>query len=304
MTAAPPPADPDAILAEAARWHVASADDAMDWDAFTAWLEADPRHASAYDAIARTDALVLQHAEALKDAPAQPQPPVRWRRFFPAGLATMAAGLALIVLAPRHDPAPQSLAAGGAPVTVALADGSRIILAPRSRMTIAGARIALDGEAHFAIRHDPARRLTITAGALTITDIGTVFDIATGSLVRVSVDEGAVSVRRQDARVDLSAGQGVIAGAGDPLRAVAAPGLGLGGWRGGALVYDNAPVALVAEDIARATGLRLTVDPALAGRRFSGSIRVASGRQAAGDLARIVNLRLLAQGDTLVLGPR
>ena len=36
----------------AARWHLAQADDDMDWSAFTEWLEADPRHRDAYDAMA------------------------------------------------------------------------------------------------------------------------------------------------------------------------------------------------------------------------------------------------------------
>ena len=33
----------DIIAQEAAAWHAASFDDDMDWDGFTAWLEADPR---------------------------------------------------------------------------------------------------------------------------------------------------------------------------------------------------------------------------------------------------------------------
>jgi hypothetical protein len=42
----------------AARWHVAQADDDMDWTAFTDWLEADPRHRETYDAIALLDARI------------------------------------------------------------------------------------------------------------------------------------------------------------------------------------------------------------------------------------------------------
>lgn len=306
MTAALPE-DPDAILAEAARWHVAIGDDAMDWDGFTTWLEADPRHAAAYDAIAQTDALVEFHAAALTETPevAAPAAPRRWLRVVPAGLAALAASLALIVLAPHQGAPPtRSLSADAAPLAVTLADGSTAMLAPHSRMTIAANHIALDGEAHFAIRHDPSRQLTISAGPLEIADIGTTFDIATGSAVRVAVREGQVSVRAATGVVDLGAGEGVLAEAGAPLRTISAQGLGLGGWRGGSLVYDNAPIALVAEDIARATGIRLTIDPAVADRRFSGAIKISSGPRSANDFAQIVNLRLIARGDSLVLGPR
>lgn len=304
MTAALPPHDDDAILAEAARWHVASAHDAMDWDAFTDWLEADPRHAAAYDAIARTDTMVLDNAAALVEETGQVVRPARWRRLVPAGFAAMAAVLALVLLVPHHEPAPRTFVAGAAPLPALLADGSQIMLAPRSRMIIAGDHITLDGEARFAIRHDPARQLTISAGALQITDIGTAFAVATGSVVRVTVDEGRITVRRAGNQLPLGAGQGIIAGPDDTLQAVAAQGLGLGGWRGGAVGYDNTPLTIVAQDIARASGLRIAVDPAAAGRRFSGSISPARGRRAASDLAQIVNLKLIGQGDSVVLGPR
>ena len=57
----------DRIIEQAAAWHVASSDDAIDWDGFTAWLEADPRHRTAYDEIALTDAVVLDHRDILAD---------------------------------------------------------------------------------------------------------------------------------------------------------------------------------------------------------------------------------------------
>ena len=45
----------DDIYEAAARWHQAQARDDIDWDAFAAWLDADPRHRDAYDDIALLD---------------------------------------------------------------------------------------------------------------------------------------------------------------------------------------------------------------------------------------------------------
>ncbi|WP_353230505.1 FecR domain-containing protein [Novosphingobium sp.] len=305
------PAD---MVTRAAQWHVESAGDAMDWDAFTLWLEADPRHRACYDEIALADALVADHAADLAIPAVMPAEPARaqtrrWTRrwsWVAAGVAA-AASLALVVIMPgwRTD-APQVTVAGDSARMVALADGSRVTLAPHSRLTVAGDQLALNGEAHFAIRHDPSRVLRVAAGPLTITDIGTVFDVATGqSAVRIAVSEGKVAVHGAagaDA-VELGQGDGLIHGDGGDMRQVPGAGLGLAGWASGSLSYAAAPLPLVAEDIARLTGTVLTVSSALRGRRFSGSLSVAPGAHTARDLATIMNLRLVTSGKTAVLEP-
>jgi transmembrane sensor len=300
--------DPADMVTKAAQWHIASSGDAMDWDGFTLWLEADPRHRACYDEIARADALVGQHAAGLALPVAPPHAPAMpRRRAWMATAALAAASLTLAVLVPGWRAAtPQVTEAGDAMRTVALADGSRITLAPRSRLTVAGAHLALEGEAHFAIRHDPARALRVTAGALTIADIGTVFDVATGrSGVRIAVSEGQVAVHDAGGTgaIQLTAGNGVIYGDDGTLRATAGEGFGLAGWTSGSLAYADAPLPLVAEDIARLTGITLTVSPHLRTRRFSGSLSVAKGAHAARDLATIMNLRLVMHGNTGVLEP-
>ena len=49
-------------------WHLASCRDDMDWDGFTLWLEADPRHRAHYDEITLTDAALEVRREALRTA--------------------------------------------------------------------------------------------------------------------------------------------------------------------------------------------------------------------------------------------
>jgi transmembrane sensor len=60
--------DEDRIITEAAAWYAATDDDAMDWTAFTLWLEADPRHSCAYDEVALAVSLIDEHGPALLSA--------------------------------------------------------------------------------------------------------------------------------------------------------------------------------------------------------------------------------------------
>ena len=308
----------DQILAEAVRWHIASGGDAMDWDAFTLWLEADPRHSAVYDEVALTDGTLQDHREVLETLPGmaegeeEPAPPVaandggeeivrpafikRWRW---AGMA-IAASLAAVLAVPQFlSPAPQIYETAAASRQIALEDGSVITLAPRSRITIEGRsqdRMALSGGALFDIRHDPGRQLSITAGDLHISDIGTRFDVqAQDQLVRVAVVEGKVEVNADslDAPVRLSAGNGLsFDGKAGQARVAAVRAEDVGGWRNGRLSYDDAPLALVVADLRRYAGVKVAVPEALRGRHFSGTLVIGDGNAALRDLAQVMGLRL------------
>lgn len=90
--------------------------------------------------------------------------------------------------------------------TVDLSDGSQLILAPRSAVKLSysvGKRDIrlLKGEALFTVRHDMARPFEVHTDKLTVTDIGTIFD------VRLARGEEEVSVREGEVRVrDVSGG--------------------------------------------------------------------------------------------------
>lgn len=293
----------DSIFDQAVEWHLASANDEMDWDGFTSWLESDVRHREAFDRIALADAALIEHRMALAPefAEAAPRPASRWPLW--AGGA-MAASLAALVIVPQLTaPAPQIFVSGGAPQTIALKDGSQVVLGPRSKLTIAGrdgAQLALQGGAYFAIRHDPGRQLTINAGGLQIGDIGTRFEVqANGASVRVEVSEGQVELRGDslDAPVKLPAGRRMLL---DPEHKVATVASvsprDVGEWREGRLSYDSAPLSLVAADLARYAGVTVAVPPPLAGRRFSGSLSIHNGDSAVRDLAQLMGLSLARRG--------
>lgn len=300
----------EALYQAAQHWHEASATDAMDWEGFTQWLEQDPRHRTAYDAVALTDALLDTHAARLAHsepaAVAEPiRPHTRWRAFA-AGVGLAATiGFLSIMLRPATT---QVYETGSTPKQIALGDGSRIDLAPHSRLDLAGDdRIALNGDALFSIRHDPARALTVTAGPVEIHDIGTRFEVRTEQdSARVSVAEGdiSVAVANAPALARLAAGQALTIERRGAVTISRTDPEAVGSWTRGQLTYENAPLSLVVRDLARYSSVRVELAPDVRAKRFSGTLATGDGKAAADDLAGIMGLALRRNGDQLRIEQR
>ena len=310
--------DDDRIENEATAWHVASARDNMDWDGFTRWLEADPRHRPAFDEVSLTGALldersdllveVNPNCEARTDVVVSLRPPRRWPMWLGMGIA---ASLAAVIIAGQViPPSPQTFESGETMLAVNLGRDSSATLAPHSRLTIAGrdgTQLALDGGAYFDVRHDPSRNLQIVAGDVTITDVGTRFDIRerpTQLLVEVSEGEVAVQSEALDSPIRLNAGRRLAFDTAASRAIVSeVDRQSVGEWRQGRLSYDSAPLQLVAADLGRYAGVRVIVPPALAGRRFSGTLFIGDGDSAIHGLAQLMELELHRNGDTYRLEP-
>ncbi len=298
--------DDDTIFAEALGWHADCGSDAMDWEGFTAWLEADPRHTEAYDAVALGSALLDEHRDTLiaiapghaNDDETEARPsavPRSWMRW---GGAAIAASLVALLIAPQlTGPAAQTYRTGLASRTIALEDGSSVILAPRSSLEVAGRhqeRLALEGGAWFDIRHDPSRAMQIKVGEVEISDIGTRFDVQqAANQVRVEVAEGVVRVSSpalgQPIRLQRGHGLTYDSGAGS---AIVSP-IGrdaIGEWRSGQLSFDSAPLALVAADLSRYVGVEVVVPPGLRDRQFSGTLVIGDGEAAVRDLSQLMGV--------------
>lgn len=297
MTNSLPP-DPIAV---AAQWHAGIDRADFDWDAFTHWLEADRAHRAAYDEIARIDAAVGAHAAALmehhvwtEEAILPARRPGRWWLVGAGGL--VAAGLAAVLLWPASPPAADVVHATGATqATIALGDGAEAVMAPHSRLDVGpgGRRLRLSGEALFSVRHQPGRTITVNAGALTITDIGTRFEIATGSGgTRIAVASGEVAVTAPGlgAAVPLTPGRQLIYDrARDSATVMPLDPAGIGAWRLGHLTYVEAPLSLVADDLARYAPVPVIVAPGLRVRRFSGTLTLGGWSSRAGGKAAGAN---------------
>lgn len=298
---------------DALGWAIRVADpEFSDWDGFTAWLEGDVAHAARYDAA------VLALAQAERDVAATPvvvaepaEPAARRDWYSPrwAGGAIAAALVAAVGVgfwSERAQPYVVETAAGQQR-TVALADGSEIVVAGGSRVELDHARprfaAVTRGETLFRVRHDAAHPFQVKAGTLEMTDLGTVFNVKrAGAVTRVAVSEGVVLVDPKGAALRLDPGQAVIA-SGARLQRETVDTASVGGWRDGWLAYDGATLTEVAEDLSRQIARPVTVAPELAGRTFRGTLDARRIAREPALLGSLLGVRVQAHDGGWILEP-
>jgi transmembrane sensor len=201
----------------------------------------------------------------------------------------------VILLIPRKPPAavspPQQVAAVAMNRVATLPDGSKVILGVRSQVNVDfnGVQRNLDlssGEAYFRVRHDARHPFVVQAGAISVTAVGTAFDVRhSGDTITVTVEEGIVEVAsvtrgsargtatwRAEAGYQLTyfgrSGTASIASI-DPATALA--------WRNGELAYVREPLGSVIEDLNRYSAHKIVIrDPQIATLRFTGTAFAAS----------------------------
>lgn len=310
----------DDAMAAALRWQARLDQPDADWDAFTDWLESDPACAGAMAALDGIDASFALYREDLRDlvvddenASSLQHAGRRWH--WPALAAALAFALVLPFATSWMSPASIETyrADAGQPVSIALESGSNILLARQSSLSLDRKADAIElasGSAFFDVRHNPDRTLRVTAGDWEVRDIGTKFSITSGPAgLTVAVADGSVSVRRKSddaaAAINVPAGKRLVVLANSsqatllPLHADA-----VAGWRAGRLTYDAMPIEMVAQDIARYLGKPVTVDRALAGRTFSGTLVGDNGEQLIAGLEAIMAIDSRDEGGRVVFVDR
>ena len=155
--------------------------------------------------------------------------------------------------------------------SMTLSDGTKVMLAPGSSLTVAagfdsGDRVVtLMGAAFFDVKHDAAHPFTVRASDAEIRDIGTAFAVNTDQRggVSVAVTHGVVALRQSSASapapVELHAGdRGVLSsGAVAVTRGtVTADDIS---WTRGQLSYHDTPLSEVQADLKRWYGINLQV---------------------------------------------
>lgn len=179
--------------------------------------------------------------------------PRAWRLTSGFGGAALACCLALLIAVPDLKVRFQAdqYAPLGEIRIVQLADGSEVVLAPRSaiaiHMTDAERHVELvQGEAFFTVHHDAARLFTVQIGAVSVKDIGTAFDVQKAEhQITVRVREGAVHLASSAHPVferDLHAGEWSSIVDGD-IRAGFLPPETIGAWKDGLLIARDESVA-------------------------------------------------------------
>ncbi|MFT8418626.1 MAG: FecR domain-containing protein [Acetobacter sp.] len=184
--------------------------------------------------------------------------------------------------------------------TIALGDGTQIIMAPESALDTddtKGQREVrlLKGEALFTVTHDAVHPFRVKAGSLTITDVGTVFDVKAGGAADVAVREGCVSIAHvasHDAPVLLNAGQVFQIKAGKGVTTTIAP-QEVGLWAQGLYVAHSQPVSEVVGVLGHyMRGTVLVHGHGLGAETVSGLYKLSDARSALQTLADGQNARV------------
>jgi len=304
-----------AIDAQASDWLIRQRDPTFaDWDAFADWLSEDPAHGDAYDALASLDADLdaLPPAEQTRVAwgaePVRRRTPSRRAWFGGAVAAALVGALGLSSFGLFGGPNAVETAPGEHR-TIALADGSRIEINGASRLLFDDDRPRFArlerGEAMFHVVHKDAAPFVVEAGSAQFVDLGTAFNVVRGAgRTAVAVSEGIVAYNPKGANIRMTAGQGLEARDGDreaPKVQTIDP-ASIGGWRSGLLVYNGAPLALVAEDLKRTAGIDVQVAPTASDIAFRGALIVDPDRaRTVADLAALSGTRAERQGAAWVL---
>jgi transmembrane sensor len=219
----------------AAHWYLILHDDGepspVEREAFLAWLRVSPRHVAEYLAVAelhgdlpaaarrlsasseqlseqalRDDGVVVPlRLASTRDTTAQRKPRHRrnTKHWAIAAMLALGLGFGLVWLGQptATAPAQRYVADADAPREVELSDGSRVSLDRGAAIEVAfdtAARciVLLRGNALFDVRHDPARPLSVRAGAVALHDIGTVFSVRRDDAgANVTVLSGRVQLR-------------------------------------------------------------------------------------------------------------
>jgi transmembrane sensor len=269
------------------------------WDEFTRWLEADPRHPDVFDALVEADEpLDTLDAESAAAALAAPQAANdNWiGRIVPWALATAAAlVLAIFVFNPASEPQYTRLAtAPGERQTIALSDAITMTLNGSSSVSLEEGTAnveVLSGEVAFAINSEEPSPLRVRVDDLVLTDYGTVFNVLLNDQrLRVAVGEGVVAINPDSDPVAIEAGQMAEKAIGDEtITTTAIAPETVATWRVGRLEFDDTPAPEAVAQMQRSTGLEIVLSDNLAGARLTGSILVPeSDEEAVGALADFI----------------
>jgi transmembrane sensor len=304
------------IAEAAADWVLRLADGISETERrdFDAWLQLSPAHAEAFDCVQRImgeagSALRLE-ADFTRRLLHRPE-----KRNWPAAvvvllLVTASGGGFLATDGPLRLQADYISNAGEMP-RIALSDGSQVTLNGESAIAEhfdgATRRVTLlKGEAYFEVARDPARPFVVEAGPGRVEAKGTAFDVnLVSGEVDVTVTEHTVAVELpgQTGETLVPAGRRLSYGARGILDdAQPVPEGFETPWRGGRLVFENRPLAMVVEEIFRhLPGKVVVADGGTASRRISGAFDLRDPEAALESFGTAFGLKIVHLGSVLTV---
>jgi transmembrane sensor len=190
-----------------------------------------------------------------------------------------------------------------------LSDGTRVHLAPASRLRVAASfgdtrrDVYLEGEGYFEVVHDTQRPFSVFARNAVARDLGTAFSVRSYSddaAVRVVVRSGVVALSQVGKLGAGDVGRIGVNGATSLTRGVRVD--SLLGWLEGRLVFRDAPLSAVLLELRRWHDVDVQLaDSALRTLPFTGVLTDASFRTSIGVVAATLGLRVRRDGDRVTL---
>jgi transmembrane sensor len=194
--------------------------------------------------------------------------------------------------------------------SLVLPDGSQVVLGPGSSLIMqegfgqSERRVSLRGEAFFTVMHDAAKPFTVVANGAEIRDVGTAFVVHSDvGETRIAVTEGVVDLQVRGVTETLRAGDAATIPPDGAIRT--ARGVGVGdelAWTTGRLVFRDAPLSAVAEDLKRWYGVQLDIrDSALRRRPLSAEFHGDSLPNVLRVISAALGATMQRRGDTVVV---
>jgi transmembrane sensor len=259
-------------------------------DQWMQWCSSDPRNLPAFEQMQRLwDAFSPMADKANEELrPAIRRKP-RTRLIAMAASIVLAVGVATWLISGYFD-AREFATPVGEQRGITLADGTHLDLAPdtlvSTRFTPTKRQVELRrGQAFFTVAHNPIRPFIVHVSGLTVTDVGTAFDVRSGpSSAVITVSEGQVGVtpnrdesgggpRAQRETVRAGVGQRVTFSKTANRLSVATVDPRLAeSWRDGTLQFVGEPLVDVAAVVNRYGTAHITVAPAMQQVRFTGTV--------------------------------
>lgn len=211
------------------------------------------------------------------------------------------------------------VAAPGRRSALTTSDGSRIVLAPGSRLRYPRVfgptrrELILIGEAQFSVAPDSARPFTVRAAHAAVRALGTVFLVrayANDSLVRVAVAEGRVAVRLRAAadtatRAVLARGQLADLAADGTASVARVDAVRDFGWVEGRLVFRDTPVSAALARLGQWYGVAvITEDPSVAAKHLTTTVSSADLSDVLDAVAAALDAEYERRGNAVVFRSR
>ena len=287
-------------------------------DQWLHWCELDPQNLAAFEQMQRVWDLFPAVSDGRLHSPASTNP-----RKSPGRLILLAASLVLAIglvgwFISRPDIQVFDTSIGELR-HIQLSDGSQIDLAPdsriRTRLTLRRREVQLErGQAFFAVAHAVLQPFVVRVADLTVTSLGTAFDVRTGpNTTVVMVSEGRVSVAPGTAKAAGNSSlrsETVRAGVGQRvtfsrlaqrLSVGSIDPSGAGSWRNGTLQFVGEPLEDVVSAVNRYNSPHVVVSSAFMQTRFTGTLSPRNVREWLSALEQIYDVKVVDQGSNGIL---